>query len=179
MIAVDTSVQEAASQAWSIVDLALGIGLLLSMLVGVWRGLLREVLSLMGWGVAYFSAQWWGPEAGGWVPVGEPGTRVNVLAGMMVVFVAVWLGWAVLSWAVREIVRASGLSGADRLLGAVFGLMRGMLVALVVFTLVSMTPMTQWAPWQASRAVPCLRVVLDALRPVLPDEVVELLPKAA
>jgi membrane protein required for colicin V production len=169
----------AAAPAWSIVDLALGVGLLLSMLVGVWRGLLKEMLSLMGWVVAYFAAQWWGPKAGAFVPVGEAGTRLNVLAGMMVVFVAVWLGWAVLTWAVREIVRASGLGGTDRLLGGVFGLMRGMLVALVVYTLVSMTPMRQWAPWTESRAIPWLQVVVEGLRPVLPDEVVKFLPAAA
>lgn len=169
---------QAFSSSTSIVDLAVLIGLLLSMLVGLWRGLVTELLSLMGWAVAYFMAQWWGPAAGLTLPVGEPGTKINAAAGMLVVFVATWLGWVLLSWALRQIVHASGLSGTDRVLGAVFGLMRGVLVALVVYTLASMTPMTQWEPWTSSRAVPWLHAVLEGLRPLLPGEVLEFLPAA-
>jgi membrane protein required for colicin V production len=174
----DVVIAPVATSAWSIVDMALALGLFLSVLVGAWRGLVTEMLSLFGWGVAYFAAQWWGPRAGASVPVGEVGSRVNVLAGMMVVFISAWIAWAVVSWALRQIVKASGLSGTDRLLGAVFGLIRGVLVALVVFTLVSMTPMTQWAPWHDAKAVPWLGVVLDGLRPMLPDDVVKYLPSA-
>lgn len=168
-----------ATAGWSIVDLALAIGLLLSMVVGLWRGLLTEVLSLLGWVVAYFVAQWWGPAMGRTLPIDEPGSRLNVLAGMMVVFVLTWLSWALLSWALRQIVSASGLGGTDRLLGGMFGLARGLLVALVLYTLISMTPMTDWEPWKASRAAPWLAEVMDILRPVLPVEVVKYLPASA
>src|SRR5690606_481746 len=151
-------------------------GLLLSMLVGLWRGLVTELLSLIGWVVAYFMAQWFGPQMGATLPIGEPGSRANVVAGMMVVFLVTWLGWSLLSWAVRQIVKASGLGGADRLLGGLFGLLRGVAVALVLYTLACMTPIVEWAPWQASRGVPWLHVGLDAVRPLLPPEVVQFLP---
>jgi len=164
---------------WSIVDLAFGLGVLLSMLVGVWRGLLKELMSLIGWVVAYVCAQAFGAQAGLTLPVGEPGGRLNVVAGMMVVFVGAWLGWALLTWAVRQMVAASGLGGTDRALGGAFGLMRGVLVALVVTTLVSMTPVRQWEPWQTSRTVPWLHAMLEGLRPWLPLEVSRHLPVAA
>lgn len=168
-----------ATAGWSIVDMALGLGLLLSMVVGLWRGLLTEVLSLLGWVVAYFVAQWWGPAMGRTLPVDEPGSRLNVLAGMIVVFVLTWLSWALLSWALRQIVSASGLGGTDRLLGGMFGLARGLLIALVLYTLISMTPMTDWEPWKASHAAPWLAEVMGILRPVLPVEVVKYLPASA
>jgi len=170
---VDTTLNTALPPAWTLVDVALGLGLALSMLVGAWRGLVTEMLALFGWGVSYFSAQWFGPQAALHVPVGESGSRVNV------VFVAAWLAWALLSWAVRAMVQASGLSGADRMLGAAFGLVRGLLVALVLYTLVSMTPMTQWGPWQASHAVPWLQVLMQGLKPVLPEGVSRYLPDTA
>jgi membrane protein required for colicin V production len=176
---VDPTLNTALPPDWTLVDLALGLGLALSMLVGAWRGLVTEMLALFGWGVSYFSAQWFGPQVAVHVPVGESGSRVNVLAGMMVVFVAAWLVWALLSWAVRAMVQASGLSGADRMLGAAFGLVRGLLVSLVLYTLVSMTPMTQWGPWQASQAVPWLQVLMQGLRPVLPEGVSRYLPETA
>lgn len=174
----DAIIPAVAGSAWSIVDMVLALGLALSVVVGAWRGLITEVLALLGWAVAYVAAQWWGPQAGASVPVGEAGSRINVLAGMMLVFVLAWIVWALVSWALRQIIKASGLSGTDRLLGAVFGLMRGVLVALVVFTVVSMTPLTQWEPWQSAKAVPWLDLVLTGLRPMLPQDVVKYLPSA-
>lgn len=61
-----------AGPTWSFVDLALLIGLGLSVIVGAWRGLVHEVMSLLGWGAAYASAQWFGPVVAGHVPVGRP-----------------------------------------------------------------------------------------------------------
>lgn len=164
------------SPEWTLIDLAVGIGLGVSVLVGAWRGLLTELLALMGWAVAYFSAQFLGPDAAPHLPVGEPGTRMNVLAGMLVVFVLTWIGWAVLSWGLTQILRASGLGGTDRLMGGVFGLLRGLLVALAVVTLVSMTPLAQAELWRSSRSVEWIQLLLQGLRPILPDQVLQFLP---
>jgi membrane protein required for colicin V production len=172
---VDT-VTEVGANAWTLIDLILAAGLMLSVVVGAWRGLVTEMLSLAGWGVSYFASQWLGAEAGALVPVGEPGSRLNVIAGMVVVFVLAWLCWALLSWAVSQVVRASVLSGPDRLMGAFFGLMRGVLVALIIVTLVSMTPVAKWAPWAQSRGVAWMQMLLDGLRPVLPGKMLRYLP---
>ncbi len=161
----------------SLVDVALALGLLLSVIVGAWRGLVIEVLALLGWAVAYFAAQWYGPQGATFIPVGEPGSRVNLISGMLVVFVLAWLVWALISWAVAQMIKASVLSGPDRVLGAVFGLVRGVVVALVVCTVVSMTPVARWAPWQASQGVAGLQILLTGLKPVLPEQVVKFLPE--
>lgn len=160
----------------SLVDWAFGLGVGLSVVVGVFRGLIKEMLSLIGWAVAYFSAQWWGVPVGALLPVGVPGSQINALAGMVVVFLAAWLAWAAVTWALREVVAATGLGGADRLLGGVFGLLRGLLLALVVYTLVGMTPLAQWGPWQSAKALPWLQTLLTGLRPVLPERILEFLP---
>lgn len=164
---------------WTLVDLVLLTGLLLSTLVGMWRGLVREVMALLGWVAAFVAARWWGPALAPTLSVGEPGSRVNLLAGMMLVFVLAWLAWAVLSWALRQVVDAAGLSAVDRAMGSVFGLARGVVVALLLFTLVSLTPLADWEPWRASQVMPWLRVAAEGLRPVLPVEVVRFLPPVA
>ena len=105
---------EAAANAWTLIDLVIGLGLLVSMAVGVWRGLVVEVMSLAAWLVSYFLAQWWGADMAAHVPVGAPGSSVNQAAGMLVVFVLAWIAWALVSWAAGKIIRASALSGADR-----------------------------------------------------------------
>jgi membrane protein required for colicin V production len=170
-------VSPADANPWSFIDLLLAVGLALSVIVGAWRGLLKEVLALMAWAVSYAAAQWLGPVAAQHVPVGSPGDRLNVVSGMVVAFVLAWLVWALVSWALTQLMRESPLSGPDRLLGSGFGLIRGVLVALVLATLVSMTPVAQWAPWQTSRGVAWLAVFLEGLRPVLPEQVVKFLPE--
>ncbi|WP_290643398.1 CvpA family protein [Aquabacterium sp.] len=170
-------VTETGAYAWTLPDLILLVGLGLSMVVGAWRGLVTEMLSLAGWGVSYFLAQWFGSEMGQVLPIGQTGERLNVLAGMIVVFVLAWLGWALISWAITQVVRASALSAPDRVLGAGFGLMRGVVVALVVVTLVGMTPVAKWPSWQASRGVAWMQVILKGLRPVLPEQVIKFLPE--
>lgn len=170
-------VSESGAYAWTLPDLILLVGLGLSVVVGAWRGLVTEMLSLAGWGVSYFSAQWFGADMGAVLPVGEAGQRLNVLAGMIVVFVLAWLGWALLSWALTQVVRASPLSAPDRVLGAGFGFMRGVVVALAVVTLLGMTPVAKWPSWQASRGVAWMQVILKGLRPVLPDQVRQYLPE--
>lgn len=171
-----SQVLPALPASWTLIDLVVAVGLGVSVLVGAWRGLLTELLALLGWAVAYFAAQFLGPDTGLRLPVGEPGSRMNVLAGMVVVFVVTWLGWAVLSWGLTQILKASGLGGTDRMLGAVFGLMRGLLVALVVATLVQMTPLAQTGLWRSSRSVGWSQVLLEGLRPILPDQVLQFLP---
>lgn len=161
---------------WTWIDLALAIGLAVSVVVGLWRGLLTELLALLGWVVASVASQVFGVDAAAHVPVGEPGSRVNLLAGMAVVFVSAWIGWAVLSWGLVQVVKASGLGGTDRLLGALFGLLRGLLVALVLVALVNLTPLAESQPWRTSRSVAWLDVALQGLRPVLPPEVIQFLP---
>jgi membrane protein required for colicin V production len=172
-------VSASAAQTASFIDLVLGVGLLLSVVLGAWRGLITELLALLGWGVAYFAAQWFGPSTGAHLPIGDPGTRLNLLAGMLVAFVLSWLGWTLLAWLLKQVIQASGLGGTDRLMGGVFGLMRGLTVVLVLVTLVSMTPLRDWGAWQSSRGVAWTLGVLQGLRPILPDPVVQFLPKQA
>lgn len=171
------TVSETGAYAWTLPDLLLLVGLGLSVVVGAWRGLVTEMLSLAGWGVAYFSAQWFGADMGANLPIGQPGQRLNALAGMIVVFVLAWLAWALVSWAISQVVRASPLSVPDRMLGAGFGLMCGVVVALVVVTLVGMTPVAKWPSWQASRGCGVDAGITKGLRPVLPEQVIQFLPE--
>ena len=123
-------VNAVAANNWSIVDLVLLVGIGFSVIVGLWRGLVYEVMSLLGWVVSYTAAQWFGPWMAAYVPVGESGSRLNVIAGMLVAFVLAWLVWAMFSWLITKLLRESALNAPDRVLGAVFGLLRGLLVAL-------------------------------------------------
>ena len=111
--------------------ICLGI-LLASLLLGAWRGLLYEALSLGGWVLAYFAARWVAEPLGHVLPMGDASAEWRFAAGFVLVFIAVAFAGGMLAWAVRGAARALGMRPVDRLLGAVFGVLRGALLLLVL-----------------------------------------------
>ncbi|HET9823399.1 MAG TPA: CvpA family protein [Burkholderiaceae bacterium] len=158
------------------VDWALLAVLVLSVAVGVWRGLLFEVLSLLGWLAAYIAAQFAGPVLAAWLPVGQAGGALNQAAGLVAAFVLALLLWALMSRLLRTLVHATPLQMADRVLGALFGLLRGAVLLLVAATVVSLTPAVRSPAWQDSRGAVWLGALLHGLKPVLPEAVARHLP---
>lgn len=152
--------------AW--VDLLLLVLLLLSAATGFWRGLLFEVMSLLGWVAAYFAAVWFSPVAAPHIPVGTPGGALNGLTSLIVVFVTVLIVWALLSQLLRMLLRATPLSLIDRLLGAMFGLIRGVLILLLIYVAVGWTPWSRSEAWAQSQVRPWLAVTCNTLAPLLP-----------
>ena len=162
------------SHAW--VDIALLAVLGLSAVVGLVRGLVFEVLSLLGWVAAYFAAQWFAPALAPHVPVGQPGSALNHGAAFAAAFVAALIVWALLARLVRALIHATPLSVVDRILGALFGIARGMVVLLAVATVVGLTPLSKSTAWQASAGRSWLQAAMQVLKPVLPVQLSQHLP---
>lgn len=161
----------------NIVDAALVGALLLSLMLGVLRGFVFEVMSLAGWLVAYAAAYLLSPRLLPLLP-SEPvhagqavGVSVMPLLAFVLCFFGVLIAWNLLSHLVRLLVRATPLSGIDRLFGAVFGLARGGLLLLALTVLVELTPWARAQAWQASLVVPRLHATLVAVKPMLPPGV--------
>lgn len=139
-----------------------------SVLVGVLRGLVFEVLSLLGWLVAWFCAQAWGIRVAQALQVGEPGSLLERGVGFALCFVGVLLGWKLLSWLVQKLIQATPLAPIDRALGAAFGLLRGGVIVLVAVTLVGLTPWSRSATWQTAKGVHWAQALLGVIAPVMP-----------
>lgn len=145
--------------------------LLLSAIVGVWRGLVYEVLSVMAWVAAFVLAQRYAGHAAGWLPMGGASTGLRTAAGFAVVFVASAFAGGFLAWLVKKMVAAVGLRPIDRVLGGAFGLLRGAVVLLAVAVVVGMTPLQSQAGWQSSAVAQVLVSSLHTLKPLLPEPV--------
>lgn len=163
--------------AW--VDLMLLGMLALSVLIGLWRGLVFELLSLAGWAVAYFGSPYVAPFVATWLPAERMGPSLIHVASLLIAFLTILLVWGFASKLLRALIRSTPLSVIDRLGGAGFGVLRGVLVCLLVVVAVSMTPAAASSTWQASQVAPWLHVVLHGLRPMLPADVVKLIPVSA
>jgi membrane protein required for colicin V production len=160
--------------AW--VDLLLLLVLLASLLLGVWRGLVFEVLSLLGWVVAYFACPYLSPLLENLLPRDRMGPSLAHMAGLLMAFMLILVVWGLGARLVRALIQATPLSVIDRVLGAGFGAVRGVLVCLLLVLVVSMTPAATSNTWQASRMAPCLESLLHTMRPVLPEDMVKLIP---
>jgi membrane protein required for colicin V production len=165
-------------QDFNWVDAVLLAALLVSILVGLWRGIVFEVLSLAGWVAAFVAAQLWGEEVARWLPVGTPGSALNHGVGIAATFLAALIVWGIGTRIVRMLVRATPLSGIDRVLGSVFGVARAIVLGLAVATVVLMTPAARSADWQRSYSGPWLTRWVMSLKPMLPADVVRHLPSS-
>lgn len=158
------------------IDWAFLAVIVVSVFAGLVRGLVYEVMSLAGWVLAFVAAHALSGELAPAIPVGAPGSALNLAVAFLALFIGTLLVWSLLSWLLRKLVQASPLSSVDRVLGGAFGLLRGALVALVVATAVSLTPLAESGPWRASQGAAGLQEVLAGLRPLLPVEVARHLP---
>lgn len=150
--------------------------LVFSLLVGAWRGLVFELLSLASWIAALVLAQWLAPEAAGWLPLEGATEVVRYAAGFVLVFIATIFAVGLVAFLVKKLVSAVGLRPADRLLGAAFGILRGMVVLLAATVVVGMTPLRTAAWWQDAVGPQVASAVLHACKPVLPQDFGKYLP---
>ncbi len=151
------------------VDWALLAVLLLSIVLGLWRGLVFELLSLLGWIAAYIAAQAATPMLAPMLPIGVPGGGLNQAVAFALAFIAALLIWALASRLLRALVHATPLQVVDRVLGGGFGALRGAVLLLAVATVVSLTPAGRSAAWQHSHGAVWLSAALQGLKPVLPE----------
>ena len=150
--------------------------LLLSIAIGAWRGLVYEVLSLANWALAFFLAQYFAPEVALRLPMAGASEVVRYGIAFVVVFVAGVMAGSILIWLVSKLFQVAGLRPADRALGAIFGLMRGVVVLLAATVLVAMTPLKTEPWWTQSTAAGWATATAKGLKPVLPLEFGKYLP---
>jgi membrane protein required for colicin V production len=151
------------------VDWILLAVLLLSMVLGAWRGLVYEVLSVMAWLAAFVAAQWFAPDVAQRLPMGNASEPVRYAAGFVVVFVGAVFAGGLVAWLVKKLVEAVGLRPIDRMLGMLFGLARGLILLLAVALVVGLTPLRTNPWWQESKGAGILTATLSSLKPMLPE----------
>jgi membrane protein required for colicin V production len=163
--------------AVSLTDWVLMGALLASMLLGFWRGLVYEVLSLIGWVAAFVVAQWLAPDVVVWLPMiqGAP-QSIQYAVAFAVVFVLTVFVAGFVSWLIKKLVETVGLRPVDRTLGSIFGLARGVVLLLALTVLLQLTGVSRDAWWTSAQGPIWLEMILTGLKPLLPPPFVEYLP---
>src|ERR1700694_2528359 len=142
----------------------------LSTVFAFWRGLIRVAMSLVALIAAVLAAVQFSPAVAAMLPaLGDPVTRY--VAAFALIFIVVALVGALLGWVLSRAIRAIGLGFVDRLLGAVFGVARGVLIVVIAVLLAGLTTLPRQEWWQNALFAPPLVIAALSLRPWLPHAV--------
>ncbi len=161
----------------TIVDFVIIVAILASILVGVIRGIIREAIAIAALLLAIWAALHLGPYAGGWLGGSMGSTELEMWAGRFLVFIIILAIGALTGWGASKIVRMAGLSGTDRYLGGVFGLIRAV-VLIGLFALLgryAAFDVETW--WLESRLIPYAETVADWIEVMAPKGMEMLQPE--
>jgi len=140
------------------------------MLLGAWRGLVYEVLSVLGWAASFYAAQYFAPVIAGWLPLQSSSETVRYAAAFVLVFVAAVFIAGLLAFLLKKLIESIGLRPVDRTMGAAFGLVRGVILLLAAAVVIDMTALEKSVWWQESKGAPVLNATLKGLKPMLPEQ---------
>lgn len=149
-------------------DIVVLIILLGSIAVSILRGFFREVLSLAGWVIAFIMAGIWGANAAVIMPEAITVPALRLAGGYVTVFLITLLLANILNWIIDAMLRATYLKPVDRVLGAVFGFVRGMLMVMGLVVLAGLTELPKQPVWKNSVTAPILVWCVQTAKPLIP-----------
>jgi membrane protein required for colicin V production len=152
----------------TIFDYLLLFVLIASVIISTLRGLVKEILSLLGWIVAFIVANAYGVQLAPMLPAVIPGEAGRLMVAYVALFLGVRILMGLASMAIGAVITASGLSLADRGLGGLFGLARGIVIVLAVVILCGMTSLPRQAFWKDALLSPLAEAGARTLKPYLP-----------
>jgi membrane protein required for colicin V production len=122
--------------------------IVLSALVGWWRGFMYELFSLIGWVAAFIMARTYSAEVLPFVPPAVGTHNVRSAVAFAAVFIATLIVSALFAWFLARLAKFAGLAGMDGKFGAIFGMLRGCLVVLALVWLGGLSDLPQLPFWR-------------------------------
>ena len=122
----------------------------MSALFSLIRGFVKESISLTTWIVGVWVSATFASQMAEVLPIGVDSAAVKQAIGFAVLFLLTLIVGALVNFMVGQIVKKTGLSGADRLIGVGFGLLRGVFIILAFVFVGGMTPLPELDWWQSS-----------------------------
>ncbi|SEN34065.1 membrane protein required for colicin V production [Duganella sp. CF517] len=139
-----------------------------SVIISMLRGLVKEVLSLAGWVVAFVVANAYAAALAVMLPAVVPGEVLRLILAFIALFIGVRILMGLLAMALGALLDAGGLSLFDRLLGAVFGVGRGLVIVLTAVILCGMTSLPQQDFWKEALLSPYAETGARLVKTFLP-----------
>ena len=143
----------------------------LSIIFSVMRGMVREVLAILGWVAAFYVGRTYTNQLLPMMPADIPSESLRVLAAFLVLFLATLLLASLLAIALSAIFKKIGLGWLNRLLGAVFGVLRGLLIVCVVVFLAGLTDAPKDSRWKNAMFSAPIEALVVSMLPWIPESI--------
>ncbi|MDI1361546.1 CvpA family protein [Methylotenera sp.] len=140
----------------------------LSIILSVMRGFFREALAILGWVAAFVTAKTYANQILPMMPENIPTESLRILAAFLVLFFATLLVATLLAIALSSVFKKMGLGWLNRLLGAIFGLARGVLIVCIVVFLAGLTELPNDARWRNAMFSAPLEALVISMLPWVP-----------
>lgn len=144
--------------------------LICSIIISTLRGLVKEMLSLASWVISFVIANAYGEELAVLLPDMIPGTLTRLIVAFIALFIGTRLLMGLLSMAAEALVKAGGLTVADRGLGGLFGLGRGLVIVMTAVLLCGMTAIPTQPFWKDALFSPLAETAARTVKPFLPGD---------
>lgn len=148
----------------------------LSGVLGLFRGLIKELMSLIAYVAAASAAVWWGPQASHWLEGWIANPLVRSAAAYICIFILALLGVGLINMMLSAMIERTGLSTADHGFGMLFGLGRGVVIVVVLITVAGYTQVHTESWWQASSLVKTTIDFIISIKSHLPPDIASWLP---
>jgi len=146
------------------------IGLILiSSMIGLLRGFIREAFSLIIWVIAIWVGLTFSREFSAFLEdfISIPSARIAT--AFAILFLVTLILGALISYLLAELVKKTGLTGSDRFAGMIFGIARGLVVVAIIVMLAGLTPLPEDAWWRESVLIPPFQSLAVWLRDHIPS----------
>ncbi len=142
----------------------------LSSLVGWWRGFMYELFSLIGWLAAYIVARTFSAQMLPYVPEAMGADSIRSAAAFATLFIVTLIVGALFAWFLARLAKFAGLAGMDGKFGAIFGMLRGVLVVIALVWLGGLTDLPQKPFWRDAWSSKPLQETALCAKDYLPED---------
>ncbi len=138
----------------TVVDYLLIAIVCVSAIISIFRGFVKEALSLASLILAIWAAAQFGPQMGDLIGGSIESATLRAWLGRVVLLVGILFAGGMVSWLISELLDSSGLSGTNRAVGMIFGLARGIVLAGVFVLLLDFAGFSESSWWKESKLIP-------------------------
>ena len=155
----------------SLLDLIVVLVLVLTVVRGLMRGLIDTLFSLAAWILAFVAGKWGALMVAPLLPVAVENPAIRYFAGFAVIFLVVLIGVLLLGHVLASLVRAIGLGSADKMLGGVLGMAKGLLILVGLTLAAGLTSLPRTDFWKQAMLSDSLQAMAFLALPLVPADV--------
>jgi membrane protein required for colicin V production len=155
------------------IDIAIILLILLSSVISIFRGIIKEVLSLVAWVAAFYLALRFSGIVAGYLEPYISIEPVRLGVAFLGIFFLTLILFSLFNFVIARLVDGTGLSGTDRFLGVIFGLIRGVAIVTILVVFAQLTPVPQGKLWQRSLLIPYFQKTAVWVKQYIPENLSE------